>query len=170
MTSQENNSEESPDSTYWRPLGNILIGLVHLSVVILFLRIPMAIASYEWPTVEGVIVSSEVSSTGLDEYFCTDIRYQYVVNGIEYVSTRVEVQDVCTNSRNTARSTVSRYPSGKIVELYYNPTKPTFAVLVPGLPAHNSIVILIMVFIFGFGVILTHKGFVDLYSYMRERR
>lgn len=169
MTSTEEELETSSESSRLRPLGSILVGLIFLLGGTVFFRIPTAIKSYAWPTVEGTIVSSEVTTTPMDEYFCAEVRYQYIVNGAEYVSSKTEVQDICINSSNVAKSTVSRYPAGKIVEVYYDPNNQTFAVLEPGLPVHNYIEIILMIFTFGMGVLFVHQGLIQSYSHVRKR-
>ncbi|MDA3894799.1 MAG: DUF3592 domain-containing protein [Desulfobacteraceae bacterium] len=97
-----------------------------------------SVESKTWPTVNGNIIRSEIeqhgSTTGegpdkktpAHEY--AKIAYQYTIDGQRYESTKISFS---SSSENT-RQIVSRYPKGKAIRVYYNPAKPTQAVLVPG--------------------------------------
>jgi len=86
-----------------------------------------AIASENWPTVEGKVVSSELPSL-LEEGGTTwkpVIVYGYVVNGTSYLSSRVQFMNVVSGSSTfcdpLGKSILEKYPVGKTVAVHYNP-------------------------------------------------
>ena len=95
-------------------------------------------ASQAWPTTLGQIVSSRLVEEddppdmdgGGGTYFSSDIRYQYVVNGIEYSGDHVCYGDyaIC-NVPFEAVDMVRRYPVGRAAEVHYDPSDPSKAVL-----------------------------------------
>jgi energy-coupling factor transporter transmembrane protein EcfT len=125
-------------------------GLEKLAGAIIFTGIGILIAlfsysayktsaeSKEWPTVEGVIVKSEIeqqtstSGEGSNKKTTVNaypkIAYQYQVSGQAYECTKISF----SSSSGNANQMVSRYPKGKTVPVFYNPAKPKQAVLVPG--------------------------------------
>jgi len=98
----------------------------------------VSLESKDWPNVQGVITRSEVeqqtSTTGEGANKKTTVNaypkitYQYQIGGQIHESTRISFSSTSGN----ANQMVSRYPKGKTVPVYYNPTKPKQAVLVPG--------------------------------------
>jgi energy-coupling factor transporter transmembrane protein EcfT len=94
--------------------------------------------SKDWPTVEGVIVTSEIEQqtstsgegsnkkTTVNSY--PKIAYRYQVDGQDHESTKISFFSASGN----ANQIVSRYPKGKTIRVYYNPAKSQQAVLVPG--------------------------------------
>jgi hypothetical protein len=93
-------------------------------------------ASTQWPKVDGVIASSEVAkskdSDG-DTMYSAEVVYKYEVEGRKLESDNVFFGgDYSSSSRSDASGTVNRYPTGKEVEVYYDPDDPSKAVLEPG--------------------------------------
>jgi energy-coupling factor transporter transmembrane protein EcfT len=94
--------------------------------------------SKDWPTVEGVIVKSEIeqqtstSGEGTNKKTTVNsypkIAYRYQVDGQDHKCTKISFFSASGN----ANQVVSRYPKGKTIRVYYNPAKPQQAVLVPG--------------------------------------
>ena len=99
-----------------------------------------AAQSLSWPTAEGEITrSAAVYQTELNETsggtdtFKADTAYQYVVNARSYVSSRISMADFMTASTTgRAQSIAEQYPSKSRVEVFYNPSDPSEAVLEPG--------------------------------------
>lgn len=117
----------------------LFLGVTLLLLVMVIFKLPESIASLTWPTVEGVVLISEIHSVyvypDFDEGWCPSVSYGYSVAQREYVSDNVEIQDICIeNIGDFAYQVVQRYPVGKPVTVYYNPQNPAFAVLEPGIP------------------------------------
>ena len=124
----------------------LISGGMFLGALVFFL--PAAIhrdRSTQWPRVPGV-----VRVTGLKTYlhkphkepsFTPTVCYTYTVEGIPRTSTRLDFADVRPVFREgeAIRWLESNYPVGKQVPVYYDPSNPDNAVLVPG--AKDSIFI-----------------------------
>ena len=97
-------------------------------------------ASPAWPTVTGVITVAELGKQMGNERdesttYSADISYDYLVNDRSYVNGAVSFDGVKSSDPSTARRILKRYPVGKQVTVYYNPSDPQDAVLEPGLTA-----------------------------------
>lgn len=75
-------------------------------------------------TVGGKILNSE--RRGSSKSSAHDIEYQYVVNGYTFVSDTVSYK---ASGSNYSRRTVRKYPVGKEVTVYYDPSNPRYSVL-----------------------------------------
>ena len=119
----------------------LLLGGLGLFFGIGILHLPMAVASLSWPTVEGLIISSEVYEGCCGEYsegWWPEVSYGYSVGETAYVSDKVEILDVGDSSTSYfAQQVILRYPVGKQVMVYYNPEDPSMAVLEPGIPDNH---------------------------------
>jgi len=104
-----------------------------------------ASASKGWPSVDGVIVSSEVQSdwssapagtpqhrSGTQRVYRADVRYAYTVDGQEYEGDRVEFGGFSSSNAKRAYRIVGTYRKGQTVAVYYDPNDPSRAVLEPG--------------------------------------
>lgn len=127
------------------PLLFVAVGVVMLVIGVTGLR--RAVASTEWPTTQGEILSSEVERVRRDDHdrgpsttFHARIRYGYSVGGEPYTGDRVGIGDYGTNTNHHARSVVRRYPVGSHVTVYYDPDRPRIALLEPGVRASAFIV------------------------------
>ncbi|MDA3906217.1 MAG: DUF3592 domain-containing protein [Bacteroidales bacterium] len=98
-------------------------------------------ASIEWPTTSGVITSSEMTKEWKkdeqdpnkgDYMYSAHIRYNYLVGGEEYSSTRIDLAQGSTSSQSSVEETLLEYAKGNTVSIYYNPESPNRAVLIPG--------------------------------------
>ena len=94
----------------------------------------------QWPSVEGKIVTSEIStSTGWSKYGrrttrIADIEYAYTVTGEQYQGEHLRVLPMLhLKSDGTLEEIVARYPVGRTVQVYYNPANPAAALLIPTL-------------------------------------
>ncbi len=130
-------------------------------------QIKAAKQSSDWPTVQGSVVSSEVSrsrSSGgknrTKTTYQSDVLYDYVVNGTTYSANKVSFGEVGRGTPAPAREIVNRYPKGKNVTVYYNPDKPETAVLEPGMSAA-------VYFVSGFGGVFLFFGLLVLFGKMR---
>lgn len=87
-----------------------------------------------WPSVEGVVLASEVSvdNSGDDVSYGVDVTYRYVVDDRSYKGDSVAVSELNSGSRERAAKVVERYPVERLVEVYYDPSDVEFSVLEPG--------------------------------------
>jgi len=160
----------------------IKIGKGCLLVIILFIVLMVAMAaldgwkryksgkaSQDWPSVEGVILTSEVKtdlgkSNDVDPKYLAAITYRYVVEGYEYTGERVSFAGQTFLEKGKADSLVKRYNRGKRVKVYYDPKTPHVSVLEAGVdsgPPIFSIVLLLSIFFFLFKIFR---------SYLKKKR
>jgi hypothetical protein len=116
-------------------------------------------ASKEWPTVDGIVTSSELNKTrdsdGNDMY-SANIQYNYSVDGNNYSEGSIGTIDGSTSIKSSVTKTLRKYAKGTKVTVYYDPEFPNTAVLEPGvgfwlgillkLPLAFCIVSVLMVF------------------------
>lgn len=96
-----------------------------------------AAASAHWPSVEGVINTTEVVEREKRDgayLYGVLVDYRYDVNGIPFTGTRVRFGSDGSFSRNrsAAESLAARYPAGKILPVYHDRQDPSSSVLEPG--------------------------------------
>jgi hypothetical protein len=103
-----------------------------------------------WPTVMGTILEAKVQSqnTSSDSgiQYVPMIRYQYLVQGRQYVN---DTWQKIGNSptRQEAQEIVGRYPQGKRTTVYYDPADPQNSVLVPGNTSETSWVLWLFTYV-----------------------
>jgi uncharacterized protein DUF3592 len=92
----------------------------------------------EWPSVDGKIVTSEISTTtswskyGRRTTQVADIEYAYSVSGQNYQGEHLRLLPMLhMKSDGTPAELVARYPVGRSVQVYYDPSNPSAAVLIP---------------------------------------
>ena len=120
----------------------LLLGAVSASGYFLFQQYDsnvsaLASASMTWPQVNGLVTRSEleyqrrevVKSRKTD--FKVNVSYEYVVDGKVYENdiVRFDQQMLSTDRKQVL---VGSYPTGKRVDVYYNPDDPGQSVLVRG--------------------------------------
>ena len=151
----------------------IKIGKACLLVIVLFIVLMVAMvaldgwkryksgkSSQNWPSAEGVILTSEVKtdlgkSDDVDPKYTSAITYRYAVEGYEYTGNRVSFGGQIFFKKGRADSLVMRYNKGKRVKVYYNPETPHISVLEAGAdsgPPIFSIVLLLGIFFFLFKI------------------
>ena len=94
-------------------------------------------SSESWPSVDGVIVSSETivkrDESGKNEpYYRAVVSYSYSVDGYEYNNDNISFGTASGLNKTSAEQVVRSYPPGRRVKVYYNPDNPNTAVLVKG--------------------------------------
>jgi hypothetical protein len=93
-------------------------------------------ASRNWPSTPGVISRSAIfSSEGSHNLV---IEFSYSVGGREYRSQQIRYFGLPRTHRGLVEL-VERYPEGKEVVVYFDPQKPSRAVLEPGFVTWHSI-------------------------------
>jgi hypothetical protein len=129
----------------------LFYGTLALFFGLYFLQLPAAVASLSWPTIDGSILSSEVYEQCCGEYsegWFAKVSYRYSLAGREYISDKVELVSVGdSNTGYFAHEVIRRYPVGKTVAVYYNPSNPGIAVLEPGIPNDHYLFFLIQIVI-----------------------
>jgi len=100
-------------------------------------------ASAAWPSVDGVVERSEVTTSRATTHsrnrrretmYSPEVVYRYNVNGEDLRASTVAFgADFSSNSASVARAVIDRYPVNKPVQVYYDPEIPGNAVLEPGI-------------------------------------
>jgi len=106
-------------------------------------------ASASWPSVEGRVISSEVTrSTDADGAvsYSPEVTYSYTVENASYTNGRIKFGENAYGNRNKAEEIAANYPVGRTVTVYYEPEQPALSVLEPGVTAGSFIVLCIGVF------------------------
>jgi hypothetical protein len=129
---------------------------------IMLLRLVRGIRSSSWPSVGGIITSSDVrewyeeGAQGPESYtrgstqYEADITYIYIVENSKYCSKRIDTSFRGENrGLNRSYSISKRYYSGKQVQVYYDPNNPRISVLEPGFKLNPEF------FIYPFGILLS---------------
>ena len=101
-------------------------------------------ASASWPQAEGVVTRSEVThSSGGDgaDTYSPEITYRYLAGDRYQESYTIKFGENSYDSRRRAREVAARYPAGKIVTVYYDPSRPGKSVLEPGVSSGSYIVL-----------------------------
>ncbi len=107
-------------------------------------------ASLSWPHTQGKVLESYVRQDTREDFedntttvvYFPEVRYGYTVNGEEYVGRQISFGGVPGGTRpSLAQKVVDRYPEGAEVTVYYNPDKPSEAVLEHGAPSSALLVI-----------------------------
>ena len=96
-------------------------------------------ASQSWPSIDGLIVSSQIKENHDRVNVVTynaAVEFAYDVEGNRYTS-----KHASRGNSSEAREVVNRYPAGKPVKVFYDPQKPDFGVLEPGVNADNYLVL-----------------------------
>jgi hypothetical protein len=96
--------------------------------------------SRNWPTAACTVAVSEVtvrsqrnSENRPIKLYGADVRYDYQVDGRSHTGTSVTLGGtVETNKRDRFDALVARYPVGRDMRVYYDPSDPATAILEPG--------------------------------------
>jgi len=98
-----------------------------------------SLASTRWPSVSGVITTSQVAHhqsqdpNSIDTQYEADITYEYTVDGRKLTGHTVGFGDIASSDRRPAEAAVARYPVGTKVTVHYDPENPEIAALETGL-------------------------------------
>ena len=130
-------------------IGIIGFVLVILNVVFLailfFMRRRMAVVS-QWPSTMGTVVNSYLerrsSSDGSTNY--PVVQYSYQVGGQMYQSSKLAPGPEVGGTG--AGKVVARYPAGAQVMVFYDPQKPSDAVLERKAPAQWLLWLILVIF------------------------
>jgi hypothetical protein len=93
-------------------------------------------ASRDWPSTPGAILRSAIFSS--EGSHSVTIEFGYSVGGEEYRSQQIRYFGLPRTYRGLVEL-VERYPEGKEVVVYFDPEKPSRAVLEPGFVAWHGV-------------------------------
>ncbi|MFH0863166.1 MAG: DUF3592 domain-containing protein [Candidatus Altiarchaeota archaeon] len=113
-------------------------------------------ASKNWPTVSGTVLISNVATahdSDGDITYKAALDYNYSVSGRVYHSNKISSGDYGSSDSSHAQDIVSDYPIRKKVTVYYDPAKPSNAILEPGVPLLSFLLVTL------FGVLFAVIGF-----------
>ncbi|WP_164021548.1 DUF3592 domain-containing protein [Pyxidicoccus trucidator] len=133
---------------------SVILAVTGLGVLVWGLRRMQQIArTADWPTTEGTIRSSTVTSrevapinaeTSYDDdapkpapqiLYRPEVEYTYTVDGQSYTGTSLGKDVVEVSSKQHAQAHAARYPRGTPAKVFYDPEDPSQAVLEPGVQA-----------------------------------
>lgn len=111
------------------PLGSLALGAFYL---IRFRRLSREMKqSAGWAATTGAIVRSE-RLTEFDHEgnsYKVELQYAYRVGQQDYAGTRITLDDQATGESADADEDLKRFPVGRHVTVYYDPTSPDLSVL-----------------------------------------
>lgn len=91
-----------------------------------------AYASKSWPSVQGVVVSSQVvKHQGKGVSYSPTIRYRYQVGSGAFENGAIWLLDFGADEER-AREIVARFPPGPSAPVFYDPSSPARSALIPG--------------------------------------
>ena len=95
--------------------------------------------SASWPRVNATIVVSRVERPS--KATSASIAFTYTVDGCAYTSRRIAIGPNVSTTGDHAERMVAAFPVGSSVPIAYDPRKPSYGVLLPGvLPRHFFVV------------------------------
>lgn len=124
--------------------------------------------SQNWPSTEGVIMETNLvhayGARGMDGYL-PGLEYQYKVGVHAYVGTRIDfhTQDHLY-TQSYAESWLQKYPPGRNVTVYYDPTDASNSILESGIKQEQHIIFYLGV---GYIVAMSLAFLVVLWDYRR---
>jgi len=144
-------------------LGMAILGPVML--VITWQDTTLALASYRWPTVEGV-VEETIAKWSQNEKgnmkFVGRVLYNYEVSGEQYRTNITEFSNGPRRAdRQIALADVSEYSTGMRVPVHYNPQDPAVAVFRPGFVSVRLLAVTLTVLLTMIGSAIVLQWFVS---------
>ena len=112
----------------------ILTVLMFLSGVFGILQHRRDLQTAKWPSVQGVILQAQTQQCyfrGTPEGLLPDVAYKYVVNGREWIGTRIDIKNNCAVDE-AVKNYVARFPVHSKILVFYDPTSPGESLLHPG--------------------------------------
>jgi hypothetical protein len=146
-----------------------LSGVVLCIMALYYFR--QARESKSWPSTPGIIISSGVCrvadvSDHEETQFKAEIRYSYTIDQDTYTSNRIRIlPNMPTASSVLASKSIATYPMDSPVTVYYNPDRPTQAVLEPGVTVDLiAFMIIGIALLVGSLVVADHLGLKELWT------
>ncbi|MFZ2872660.1 DUF3592 domain-containing protein [Zavarzinia sp.] len=121
-------------------LAGILVVIAAVLAAMAFAERARCRAMLTWPVVKGT-----VAVTGLDAerrvhrhaarlMHMPTIAYRYSAGGADHIGSRISNQNILFEREDEAVQFLSRFPSGTVVDVHYNPVAPNEALLQPRVP------------------------------------
>jgi hypothetical protein len=113
----------------------LVAGVIVGSGIFLLLVLRKFRESKHWPSTTGTIIHSSVESGftnvggGGALVVRPNVTYEYEVAGQKFTSSRLAIIEINTANEESAREKADKYAPGQRVQVYYDPHKPSFAVL-----------------------------------------
>jgi len=126
-------------------LGGLITSLWGLLIIL------KARKTQQWPSVEGYIEESRLSSDKND--LLPHIQFSYSIGSAAYHQA-IEFSADITPSQEFAKSYVQKYPIGAKVQVHYDPDNPQRATLEPGIGKGDWLILVIglVMLVFGIGL------------------
>lgn len=138
------------------PFALIYLAMLLGFLYFVFISIPKTLRTKSWPKTAGEVVTSKLHEAkritkngGSITVYSADIEYTYNVNGEEYSSKKIKWVDHNSNNKTHHQKKVDSYAKGQVVQVFYNPRKPSVGLLEPGFGAGNFIALIF--FVLGLG-------------------
>jgi hypothetical protein len=92
-----------------------------------------------WPLAKGRMIKSRFSEYRTKNgiriaRLCLDIDYLYMVNDKIFEGRRYDAGWKCFASEDNIKDIIKRYPTGREIKVYYNPSNPSISMIQPGIP------------------------------------
>jgi hypothetical protein len=118
-----------------------LVIMVILGLALTFLgvtKFKKATDAKSWPVTTGLVTGSEVA--GAIKYY-PSITYTYSVDSVAYNSNIISNINFNTKNRSVVEEVLKKYPVGSKIEVYYNGSEPSEALLEPGINTGNILLL-----------------------------
>jgi hypothetical protein len=118
-----------------------LVIMVILGLALTFLgytKFKKAMDSKGWPVASGLVTGSEVA--GAIKYN-PSVTYTYTVDSVAYSSNIISNMNFNTKKRSVVEEFLKKYPSGAEINVYYNASEPSKALLEPGVNSGNILLL-----------------------------
>jgi hypothetical protein len=104
-----------------------------------------AYSSRRWPRTTGQVIVSKVERAGfaISLFYVLKIRYEYDIAGKIYKSDRYSFDPAVSIYHKKIEQIVSKYPTGRRIFVYYNPTYPAISVIENGTSINNYLKIFV---------------------------
>lgn len=181
-----------PDNKFMRkkrkdsPIAAAFMGLIFFTIGSCFLyfkSLPdyrLSTESLNWPSVTGRVISSRVleqtrSASGSNSrkrrtFFSPEVVFTYDISGQQMKSSRLKITELSSSSSSYAYEVTNRYPEGALVEVFYNPENPSYAILEKEFrPIERILLFFPLIFVF-VGLFLIYKGLFNFGKSGGERK
>jgi len=150
-------------------IAGILLQLVILPFLLMKLRyFWWAKQSLQWPKVTGIVVDGIIFRLSRS----LDFLYTYDINGVTYKGDKPFFYNSykTLNIKKVSQLT-NKYPEGKQVIVYYNPSNHKISTLEPGRKdgVNGALLLLLFLFLLGFICFYDPTLFVELFDYITKQ-
>lgn len=107
--------------------------------------------SASWPSVMGTLIRADTKTSPGGKY-SADVRYNYRVDGRDFVGSKVRLSDGNYKQRESVERMIRDLAPGQPVPVFYNPADPSIAVLQTGAGFQEYALLFVPVLMLGVGV------------------